>query len=572
MDKQAARRTLEQIAAFLELKGENPFRVRAYQHAARAIGGYPGDVAGGVQSGALARVKGVGPGTLDVVRELLATGRSSTLDELQEQIPPGLVDMLRIPGLGVAKVRQIHDALGLESLAELEAAAADGRLAQLPRFGAKTAENVRKGIAFLRQASEFRLFHYALDEARGVQRALAGLEGVQRVELAGSVRRCREVIRDLDLVVVHAGNGARAGLVKRLGAAPGVTEFAGAEGAITLRFASGTVVDVYLATPEEFGLAWVRATGSAAHLAELEARARARGVALDAGTGGAFPDEASVYRALGLAWVPPELREGTGECEAAAAGRLPKLVEQADLRGLLHCHTNYSDGVTTVAEWAQACREGGGYEWIGITDHSQSAAYAGGLTVAAITAQRAEVDEVNRSANGFRALQGVEADIMADGTLDYASDVLDRFDFVIGSIHSRFGMTEQEMTRRVLAAMDDPHLAILGHPTGRLLLAREPFAIDMDKVLAKAALRGIAVEVNADPHRLDLDWRTVRQARDMGVTISIGADAHSTSGITNVAVGLGIARKGWVEAAQVLNTRDADGFLGFSRRRRAGPG
>ncbi|HUL03577.1 MAG TPA: PHP domain-containing protein [Gemmatimonadales bacterium] len=569
MDKHVVRQTLEQIAAFLELKGEDPFRVRAYETAARALAGFPGDVAGAVEAGTLERVKGMSPATLEVVRELLVTGRSTTLDELREQIPPGLVEMLRIPGLGVAKVRQIHEALGIESLPELEAAALDGRLARLPRFGAKTAANVHKGITFLREASEFRLYHHALAEAEGVQRALAGLEGVQRVELAGSVRRRREVIRDIDLVMV-AAPGSQAALIKRLGQAPGVTEFAGGEGTVTLRFASGSVVDVFLATPHDFGLAWVRATGAAEHLADLDARARARGVAL--APGGAFPDEESVYRAVGLAWIPPELREGAGECDAAAEGRLPKLIEQRDLRGLIHCHTNYSDGVTTVAEWARACAEAG-YEWIGVTDHSQSSVYAGGLTPEAIGAQRLEIDAANRdgSLGGARVLQGVEADILADGTLDYDSDTLDRFDFVIGSIHTRFGMNEAEMTRRVLSAMDDPHLAIIGHPTGRLLLAREPFAIDLEKVFAKAALRGIAVEVNADPHRLDLDWRLVRQARAAGVTISLGADAHSTSGMSNVTVGLGIARKAWVEARDVLNTRDADSFLAFTRQRRAVP-
>ena len=565
MDRQAARQTLEQIAAFLELKGETPFRVRAYQHAARALAGFTGDVAGGVESGALGRVKGVGPSTLEVVRELMTTGRSTTLDELREQIPPGLVEMLRIPGLGVAKVRQIHSALGIESLAELDIAAQDGRLANLPRFGTKTAANIRKGIVFLRQTSEYRLFHYAVAEAHAVREALAGLEGVRSVELAGSVRRCREVIRDLDLLVIAESDSTRMSLLKRLGDVPGVTEFAGTEGIVTLRFASGTVVDVFLATPQNAGLAWVRATGSDAHLVELETRARDCGIALRPDA--AFPDEASVYHALGLAWIPPELREGAGECEAAASGRLPTLVQQSDLRGLLHCHTNYSDGASTVAEWAHACRAAG-YEWIGITDHSVSSPYAGGLAPSAIGSQREEIEAVNRSGSGSRVLQGVEADILADGTLDYDSETLDRFDFVIGSIHSRFGMTESEMTRRVLSAMDDPHLTILGHPTGRLLLAREPYAIDLEKVLSKAALRGIAVEVNADPHRLDLDWRVVRQARDLGVVISIGADAHSTGGITNVAVGLGIARKGWVEAAQVLNTRDATNFLGFAQRRR----
>jgi DNA polymerase (family 10) len=534
MDKQAVRQTLDQLAAFLVVKGENASRVRAMQHAARS--------------------------------ELLATGRSSALDELREQVPPGLAEMLRIPGLGAAKVRQIHESLAIESLAELEAAAGDGRLAALPRFGVKIAENVRRGIAHLRQASTLRLFHHAQDEVDAVRRALAGLEGagVLRVEIAGAVRRRCEVIGALDLVAVHEGQAAREVLVRRLGEAPGVTEIAGREGSVTLRFASGTVVEVLLTTPERFGLDWIRATGSPAHVAALETRARALGVSLSA----AFPDEPSLYRALGLAWVPPELREGTGELDAAAGAgdRLPRLVEQGDLRGFLHCHSNYSDGTVTIADWAAACRAAG-YEWVGITDHSKSAAYAGGLGTEDVAQQHLEIDAVNTRVSGIRVLKGVEADILADGTLDYGAEVLDRFEFVIGSIHSRFGMSEAEMTRRVLTAMDDPHLAILGHPTGRLLLQREPYAIDLEQVLGKAAARGIAVELNADPHRLDLDWRMVRRARELGVTLSIGADAHSTSGMTNVAVGLGIARKGWLEPHGVLNTRDADAFLAFARAR-----
>lgn len=531
MDKQAVRSVLEHVAAFLELKGENAARVRGYQNAARA--------------------------------ELLATGRSTTLDELREQIPPGLAEMLRIPGLGAARVRQIHETLHIDSLAELEDAAADGRLAALPRFGRKTAGNVRKGIAALREGNEFRLLHHALDEAQGIAHALAGLHGVRRVEIAGSVRRRREIIRDLDFVVVHAGEGTRETLIRRLDDAPGVLELAGKQGAVTLRFASGSVVDVFLATEADAGLALVRATGSAAHLAQLEAHARGRGVVLE--PPGPWPDEESVYRAAGLPWIAPELREGMGEIEAAAAGALPRLVEQRDLKGFLHCHTNYSDGTTTVAEWADACR-GAGYEWMGITDHSESSAYAGGLRADHVDRQHAEIDAANRGHDDFRILKGVEADILADGSLDYGPAVLDRFDFVIASIHTRFGMTEAEMTARVLRALDDPHTTILGHPTGRLLLAREPYAIDLERVIERAAQRRVAIEVNADPHRLDLDWRMVRHARQRGVPISLGADAHSVAGMTNVAVGLGIARKGWLAAEDLLNTRDVDGFLAHARR------
>src|SRR2546423_1283447 len=402
MDNQAVHRTLDQLAAFLELKGENAARVRAVQPAAGS--------------------------------ELLATGRSSALDELREQLPPGLAEMLRIPGLGAAKVRQIHDSLAIESLADLEAAAGDGRLAALPRFGAKTAENTRRGIASLRRASGLRLFHHAWDESEAVRRALAGLEDGRalRVEIAGAVRRRCEVIGALELVAVHAGPAARETLVRRLGQAPGVTEITRREGTVTLRFASGTLVDVLLTTPDRFGLDWIRATGSPAHLAGLESRARAMGVSWSA----PFPDEPSLYRALGLAWVPPELREGNGELEAAAGDRLPHLVEQGELRGFLHCHSNYSDGTVTIADWAAACRTAG-YEWVGITDHSKSAPYAGGLPTEDVAQQHHQIDQVNARVSGVRVLKGVEADILADGTLDYGPDVLDPFDFVIGSLHSR---------------------------------------------------------------------------------------------------------------------------------------
>src|SRR5207244_10757496 len=393
--------------------------------------------------------------------------------------------------------------------------------------------NVRRGIAQLRQATGLRLFHHARDEIEQVRRALAALDGVQRVEVGGAVRRRCELIGRLDLIAVHAGAAARDASIHRLGLAPALIEIGGqgepgggGGGTITLRFASGTVVDVQLTTPERFGLDWIRATGSPAHVAALETRARAMGVSLSA----SFVDEPAVYRALDHAWVPPELREGTGELNAAANGGLPSLVEQGDLRGSLHCHSNYSDGTVTIADWAAACRAAG-YAWVGITDHSKSSPYAGGLATEDVAQQHHEIDQVNARVSGVRVLKGVEADILADGTLDYGPDVLDRFDFVIGSIHSRFGMPEAELTRRVLTAMDDPHLAIIGHPTGRLLLQREPYAIDLEQVLAKAAARGIAVEGNADPHRLDLDWRMVRRARELGVHCSIGAGAHSTDGM-----------------------------------------
>ncbi|MCU0620459.1 MAG: PHP domain-containing protein, partial [Gemmatimonadales bacterium] len=364
-------------------------------------------------------------------------------------------------------------------------------------------------------------------------------------------------------------------LFARLNQLPGVSEFAGRdERRVTLRFAGGTSAQVVVTKPVNAGAVLVQSTGSEAHLRALAQHARALGHSLDGAAlwhGSTFvatPDEQALYGALGLAVVPPELREGGDEIARARDGTLPALVERADLQGFLHCHTTYSDGSNSVRQVAEACRAAG-YAYVGITDHSQAAAYAGGLSADDLARQCDEIDAVNAALDGIRVLKGVEADILQDGALDYPAAVLDRLDFVIGSIHSRFNMPGPEMTARVLAAMDDPHLTIVGHPTGRLLLARDPYALDLDAVIAKAAASGVALEINADPHRLDLDWRVLPQARAAGVTISLGADAHNLAGLDNVSFGVGIARKGGLTAADVLNTRSVDGFLAFAAARRA---
>ncbi|HET7790871.1 MAG TPA: PHP domain-containing protein [Gemmatimonadales bacterium] len=564
MDRRAVTDVLEQIASCLELEGENPFRVRAYRTAAEAIGGFSGDIAQGLESGALAELRGVGKGTLEVVRDLVTTGRSRQLDELRQKVPAGLVEMLEIPGLGVTKVRLIRERLNITTVADLEAAATDGRLAALPRFGQKTAENVLKGIARLRRSSGALLLHDAVAAAELLAQRVAALPGVTRVEIAGSVRRRLETARSVDLVATGDVITAKA-LVPHVAALEGASD-ARAEGdRVAFALPDGAAGSVTVAAPGAFGVAWVEATGAPEHWADLVARAAGLGNALD--LRGRFPDEESVYRAAGLPWIPPELREDRGECEAAARGALPALVTARDLKGLLHCHSTWSDGNVSVADWAAAARAAG-YQWIGLTDHSAAAAYAGGMGADDVPRQHAEIDAVNAGGGGARILKGIEADILGDGRLDYGPQVLDRFDFVIGSIHSRFTMTKEEMTARVVAALDDPHLTILGHPTGRILLGREPYALDVDTVLARAALRGVAIEINGDPHRLDLDWRKVMEARAAGILVAIGSDAHSLAGIQNVDFGLAQARKAWLEARHVLNALSADAFLAFARRRR----
>jgi DNA polymerase (family 10) len=572
MDKKVVGQVLEQIAAFLELKNENPFRIRAFRTAARAITGFPRDLRESVEDGSLASAKGVGPATLQIVTELVRTGKASMLEDLREQIPSGLVEMLEISGLGVAKIRQIHEVLGIDSLPELEAAAHDGRLAKLPRFGQRTSENILKAIAFLRQASAYRLFHHAADEAEGLRGALARLPGVTSAIIAGDVRRRLEVVRELVFVLIAESSPAE--LFRRLSQLPGVHEFAGQdERRLTLRFAGGATAQIVATTPVNAGAVLVQATGSEGHLRELASWAGARGFTLNGAAlwrGSQFvatPDEATFYQALGLNCIPPELREGRGEVEVAARGNLPRLVERKDIKGFLHCHTNYSDGSVTVEALALACQQAG-YDYLGVTDHSQAAAYAGGLRPEDLARQADEIDEVNSRLEGFRILKGIEADILQDGSVDYDERVLQRLDFVIGSVHSRFNMGEKEMTDRILTAMENPYLTIIGHPTGRLLLSRDPYPVSMDAVIEKAAATGVALEINGDPHRLDLDWRLLRQARDTGVAISIGADAHSVAGLIYVDYAINMARKGGLAAGDILNARSVGDFVGFARRRR----
>jgi DNA polymerase (family X) len=572
MDKKAIAQVLEQIAAFLELKSENPFRVRAFRTAARAITGFPGDLRQSLDDGSLASAKGVGPATLQIVKELVHTGRATMLEELREQIPVGLVEMLEISGLGVAKIRQIHEVLGIDSLPDLEAAAHDGRLAKLPRFGARTSENILKSIAFLRRASAYRLYHHAADEARGLQAALERLPGVTKAIVAGDARRRSEIVRELIFVLIAEAPPAE--LFRRLSQLQGVHEFAGQdERRLTIRFAGGSSAQIVATTPVNAGAVLVQATGNEDHLRDLADCAANKGFTLNAAAlwrGSQFvatPDEGTLYQALGLSFIPPELREGKGEVSSAAKGELPSLVTQADIRGFIHCHTSYSDGSNTVEELALACQEAG-YDYLGVTDHSQAAAYAGGLGPDDLARQADEIDQVNERLGGFRVLKGIEADILQDGTVDFEERVLERLDFVVASVHSRFNMGKQEMTARMLAAMDNPHLTVIGHPTGRLLLSRDPYPVDLDALMDKAAATGIALEINADPHRLDLDWRAVREARDRGVAISIGADAHSVAGLSYMEYGINMARKGWLSPDQILNARPVGDFVAYARRRR----
>jgi DNA polymerase (family 10) len=572
VDKRAVAEELDRIAAFMKLKGENPFRVRAFRSAARTVKALPKPIEAAVEDGSLASTRGIGRSTLQVIHDMMTSGRSQLLEDLRGQVPTGLVDMLAISGLGVAKIRQIHSALGIETLPELEAAALDGRLAKLPRFGHRTASNIAKAISYLQRSRQFKLVHHAADEADRLVGALARMPGVTQAIVAGDLRRRCELVREL--VVLLIADATPADVFQRLSQLPGIHEFASRdERRVAVHFAGGGTAAIVVTTPVNAGTVLVQVTGSPAHLAQVESHARSLGYTTSGAAlwrGSTFvptPDEQTFYRALDLEFIPPELREGADEITAAETGGLPALVEADDLRGVLHCHTPDSDGSSTLQELALAAREAR-YGYLGVSDHSQSATYAGGLSAADLRRQGDEIDAVNATVPGIRVLKGVESDILPDGSLDYDAATLDTLDFVIASIHNRLTMEKDEMTARLLTAMENPYVTIIGHPTGRLLLARGSYEVDLDRIFEKAAASGVAIEINADPHRLDLDWRVLRRAQDLGVVIAIGADAHNAAGLANVSFGVGIARKGWLTREHVLNTQSCEEFLAFAQDRR----
>ncbi len=576
MDSRSAAHVLSQIGALLQVKGEQRFKARAYAGAARALIALDtDDLAPLLRSGELADTPGIGPATLSVVKDLVETGESRYLNQLSEGMPEGMRELMEVPGLTAARIQLIHDQLGVQNLEDLERVARSGELAELPKFGKKTAEKILRGIEIARRDAHLQRFPAAAIEAHMLLANVVKHPDVTHAEVAGSIRRHNELVADLDIVAECSKDPVK--VAASFGRSPGVREAKpkADPGSVHIRFVDGTHLDMHCVSKADYPVALWCATGSTAHVEEMNVLARSRGFEISGnsliGKDGKrikLADEESFFKALDVEFIPPELREGMGEIDAAARRELPNLVVYDDIRGALHCHTQYSDGMASIEEMARAAQKRG-WEYIGISDHSESAFYAGGLKRDKLQLQLDEIDELNGGMSGFRILKGIEADILADGRVDYDAEILERFDYVIGSIHSRFSMDEDAMTKRVLTALDDPHLTILAHPTGRLLLTREPYAIDIEAVLEKALAVGVAVELNCDPHRLDLDWRYCRQAKELGVTIEIGPDAHSTAALDNVHFGIGFARKAWLEAGEILNTRSADDVIAFARKRRA---
>jgi DNA polymerase (family 10) len=572
MDKKEVAAVLEEIALLLELAGENPFKVRAYEAGARAVLTFPGDLAAALRSGELARVKGIGKSLAGVIEELLSRGEASLYRELKDRTPAGLLELLRVPGLGPKKARVLFDELHLTGLGELEYACQENRLVALPGFGAKSQEKIKAGLASLKRYDGLFRLGDLLPLAEALAERWRRLPGTRRLEVAGPVRRRLEVAGAIDLAVAtDHPHRVMAELEKVLGAA--LVEPAPGQAETTLP--QGIPLRLTLSAPVGFGAAWLAATGNADHFRALQNLAREHHLELTPqglwADGRLQPsrEEDDIYRRLGLPLIPPELREGLGEVEAGQQDGLPRLITPEDVRGCFHVHSFYSDGVNSLEELIMGAKQRG-WSYLGISDHSQSAYYAGGLKVPDLERQRAEVETRRREHPDFTLFWGVESDILSDGSLDYPDEVLEGFDFVIASIHSQFSLKREAMTERLLTALAHPCCTMLGHLSGRLLLAREPYAHDLEAILKFAGGHQVIMEINASPYRLDLDWRWLRRAKELGILISINPDAHSLEGLDDVNYGVMIARKGWLAPADVLNTYPPAEVAELLRRRRAG--
>ena len=561
MDKKEVSRVLRDIGTLLELRGENPFKTRAYANAARSIETLADDLAPRVEDGSINQIKGIGKALAEKITELVRTGELAYYDELKASFPNDLLELLKVPNLGPKKTRVLWEKLGVESLGELEYACNENRLVELDGFGAKSQEKILTGIERLKRYRGS--FHYssAMAAARAVVDVLTKHAAARRVSLAGSLRRCRETTKEIDLV---ASSQDPAALMDCFAGMAGVERVdVKGETETTIILESGMSADLRVVTEEVYPFALMYLTGSKEHNAVMRSRAKAKGLVLnevglfDGKRSLACADEAAIFKALDLAYIPPELREDFGEFTAAEAGALPRLVEEADIRGVFHVHTTWSDGAASAEAMALRARELG-YAYIGFSDHSKSAFYAHGLDEERLRRQGEELTELNEKLDGIRIFSGIESDILPDGSLDYADDVLAELDFVIGSIHGNFTMSQEEMTARIVRAVSNPLLTMLGHPTGRLLLARDAYLVDMRAVIDAAAEHGKIIEINASPHRLDLDWRLGQYAIQRGVRISINPDAHSLDGLADTQYGVAVARKAWLEPRHVFNTLDAD--------------
>jgi len=565
MDKKEIANILNDIGLLLELKGENPFKSRAYYNAARTIELLEEDIETLVKEDRLKEIKGIGEAINKKITELVLTGKMEYYENLKASIPEGLVEMLKIPGLGPKKIKIIYEKLNITTIRELEYACIENRLVDLPGFGEKTQKKIWEGIQFVKQFSGQHLFAEVYTEALKLKEYLDMTKTALVTEIAGSLRRKKEIVKDIDILASASDSSKVMEAFVNYQDVREVIAKGDTKTSVTLK--SGINTDLRVVTEKEFPYALHHFTGSKEHNTAMRHRAKQMGIKMN--EYGLFKgdklieckSEEEIFNKLGLLYIPPELRENMGEIEAAEKGELPKLIEEKDIKGVFHVHTTYSDGANTLVEMVEAARKLG-YKYIGITDHSKSAFYAGGLKEEDLVRQWEEIEELNKKYNDIVIFKGIESDILPDGSLDYGEEILKQFEFVIASIHSHFRMSKEDMTKRMIKAIENKYTTIIGHVTGRLLLARDSYEIDIYEVIEAAAHYGKIIEINANPYRLDLDWRYVKHAKEKGVKLAICPDAHSIEGLNDVKYGVGIARKGWLEAKDVINTYEVHEICG----------
>ena len=576
VDKAGIAQALEEIGTLLELKDENPFKIRAYANAARSIEAWGGNVSDLQDEEALSKIPGIGKAIAAKVKELAATGSLKYLEELRSEFPAAILQLFTISGLGAKKIKALHEQLQINSIEDLQNACKSGRVAQLPGFGETTQAKICQAIEQrTKHAGSFQLGQIAA-EAETLLSELKAHPASLQVDLAGSYRRRKEIVRDLDYIVATKDGQAVTDLLVHHPLVESIIAQGPTKTSVRLR--SGIQCDLRVVAPEEYPFALNYFTGSKEHNIEMRNRALKRGWTLNEYRLAALPAEASaagrkkplpnqsarmekiprireeadLYRALGLDLIPPELRENCGEFEAAETHSLPQLIEKENLRGAFHCHTTASDGHNSLEEMANAARELG-LEYLGIAEHSRSSIQAHGLDEAKLRVQLKRIRELNKTFDGFRLFAGIECDILRDGSLDFSDEVLSELDFVVASVHSVFNLSEAEMTHRITRAMENRYVTLFAHPTGRLLLKRDGYAVNIPAILDAAAATATWIELNAAPKRLDLDWRWWPLAKQKGVKCVINPDAHRIERLQDLWFGIGAARKGWLTQDDVMN-------------------
>ncbi len=565
--------TFDMIADLLELQAENPFRIRAYRRAALNLRSLAEDVAEIAGRGELEELPGIGKDLAAKIREMLSTGRLAYLDELKTKVPEALAALMTVPGIGPKKAKLLYDTLHVTSLEQLESLAKAHRLRGLPGMEAKTEENILRGLGVVKQGQERMPLGTARAIADDLIKQLRKETSIREIIAAGSLRRCRDTVRDIDLLVVSTRPKA---VMDRFVGLPHVAQVQ-AHGMTksSIRTREGIQVDLRVVAPESYGAALVYFTGSKAHNVKIRGLANRLGLTVNeygvfkerTGRRVAGKTEAEVYKALGLPWFPPELREDLGEIEAGLTGDLPDLVSAEAIRGDFHLHSNWTDGAHPIEVVARAAKARG-YEYMLLSDHSRSLKVAGGLTAEELMEQRALVTKVNAKLKPFRILQGTEMEILPDGRLDYPDTVLAKLDVVIAAVHSAFKQPKAVMTRRITTAITNPHVHILAHPTGRLWGEREPYEVDLDEVARVAAKTGTALEMNAYTKRMDLNDVQAKRAHELGAMLVISTDTHVLAQLESFGLGLSLARRAWLGADDLLNTRRADAVLAWARRKR----